>query len=574
VAPPQVRSRWIAIARGDEPADLVLKGGAALSVFTGEVFEADIAIADGRIVGVGDYAADETVDVSGKYLIPGFLDGHCHIESSKLSVDEFVRAILPRGTTSVVVDPHELANVLGIEGIKYVLDAGRHVPMSIYVMLPSCVPASPYESPAAPLEAPELAPLLFEPRVLGVAEMMNYPGAVAGEKALLGKMALTGFSHIDGHAPGLRGRDLNAYMMAGPSSDHECSDLAEAIEKRRLGMWIMIREASMIRNLVDLLPMIERFGTDNCMFVTDDREASTLLGEGHINSMVRTAVEHGLPAADAVKLATLNVARYHGLDDVGAIAPGYLADILVLPDLVHFEPEAVYRGGRIVARHGKALPFSGTLLPESVRDTVHLGPVSAGTFTIPAENPRRIRVIELIPDQVVTRAAVDTPMVRNGRIVADPGRDLAKLAVVERHQASGRAGIGFVRGFGLQRGAFASTVGHDAHNVVVTGVDDEDMACCVRRMGDIGGGLVICDGGRVVDELPLEIAGLMSTRSAAEVVDALERLEARLREMGVSLPTPFMYLSFLALSVIPELRVTDQGIVDVTRFQLVPLAVS
>jgi adenine deaminase len=569
-----MRSRWIAIARGDEPAELVLKGGKVMSVFTGEVFDANVAIADGRIVGVGEYDGPRTVDVSGKYLVPGLIDGHCHIESSKLSVDEFVRAILPRGTTAVVVDPHELANVLGPDGIRYVIEASRSVPMSVFVTLPSCVPASPFESPAGALESSELAPLLYEPEVLGIAEMMNYPGAVAGDQGLLQKMELTGFRHVDGHAPGVRGRDLNAYLVAGPSSDHECSTAEEAIEKRRLGMWIMIREASMIRNLVDLLPMVEQFGTDNCMFVTDDREASTLLDEGHMNSMVRKAVEHGLPAGDAVKLASLNVARYHGLSDLGAIAPGFMADIQVLGDLEDFEPEVVYRHGQEVARNGTALPFDSSPIPDVVRGTMHLAMISARDFAVSAGIPGKIHVLQLIPDQVITRATVDTPTVSNGEITADPSRDLTKLAVVERHHASGRVGVGFVRGFGLERGAFASTVAHDAHNVVVAGVDDDDMATCVRRLGEIGGGLVVCDGGNVLGELPLEIAGLMSTMPAVDVVSAIERLEARLQDIGVRISTPFMYLSFLALSVIPEMRVTDRGIVDVRSFHLVPLAVS
>lgn len=569
-----MRDRWIAIARGDEPADLVLKGGKVLSVFTGEIFNADVAIADGRIVGVGDYEAPDAVDVSGKFLVPGFIDGHCHIESTKLSVDEFARAVLPRGTTGAVVDPHELANVVGTDGIRYVINSARRVPMNIFVTLPSCVPASPFESPAAPLEAEDMAPLLFEPGVIGIAEMMNYPGAVAGDARLLEKMKLTGFRHVDGHAPGLHGNDLNAYLVAGPSSDHECADLDEAIEKRRLGMWIMIREASFIRNLVDLLPMIEKFGTENTMFVTDDREASTLLDEGHMNSMVRKAVQHGLSPADAVKLATLNVARYHGLPELGAIAPGYMADVLVLPDLERFEPDLVYVSGKLVARDGVALPFDSLPIPDSVRGTVHLAPVSAQHFRVPARNEREIRVVELIPDQVITHAAKDAPAVEGGMIVADTTRDLVKLAVLDRHHASGRIGLGFVRGFGLKRGAFASSVAHDAHNVVIAGVNDDDMARCVQRIGEIGGGVVVCDGGEVVGELPLEIAGLMSTLPAEAVVARILELEERLRAMGVRPSTPFLYLSFLALSVIPEMRVTDQGIVDVRTFEVVPLGVS
>jgi adenine deaminase len=339
-------------------------------------------------------------------------------------------------------------------------------------------------------------------------------------------------------------------------------------------MWIMIREASMIRNLLDLLPMVKEYGTDNCMFVTDDREAGTLLAEGHMNSMVRKAVEHGLAVGDAVKLASLNVARYHGLHGLGAIAPGHLADILVLPDLISFRPDAVFKAGELVAEGGKALPFSAPPVPASVTGTVRVQAVSAAAFRVLDEGYGRIRVVELIQDQVVTRAATVQPAVRDGELVPDPERDLAKVAVLERHHASGRIGVGFVRGFGLKEGAFASTVAHDAHNMVVAGMDDEDMAGCVARLSEIGGGLVVVRRGEVVGELPLPIAGLMSTQSAETVAQTLETLESRLSEMGVSVATPFMYLSFLALSVIPEMRITDLGVVDVRSFELVPLGVA
>jgi adenine deaminase len=379
------------------------------------------------------------------------------------------------------------------------------------------------------------------------------------------------YSHIDGHAPGVRGRELNAYIVSGPTSDHESTDLAEALEKKRLGMWVMIREASMMRNLVDLLPLVKEYGSDNCMFVTDDREAGTLLAEGHINSMVRTAVEHGLSPGAAVRLASLNVARYHGLSRLGAIAPGYLADILVLPDLVSFRPAAVFKAGQLVAEDGNVFPFSVPEVPESVTASVHVKPVIARDFRIPDPCSSYVRVVELVPDQVVTHAGTGQPPARDGELLPDLAGDLAKLAVVERHHATGRIGLGFVRGFGLRRGAFASTVAHDAHNIVVVGVDDDDMARCVNRLAEIGGGLVVVDGGETVGALPLPIAGLMSTKSAEEVAAAIETLEAQLHTMGVLIDTPFMYLSFLALSVIPELRVTDRGVVDVRAFQLVPL---
>lgn len=569
-----MRSELVAAARGDRPADLVLKGGRVLSVFTGEIFEADVAISDGRIVGLGEYEGHEERDVRGKIILPGFIDGHCHIESSKLNVDEFARAILPHGTTSVVIDPHEIANVLGVAGIEYMLAASKGVPLGVYVMMPSCVPASPFESAAAPLEAPEFPDLLNRQRVLGIAELMNYPAAIAGDAAIMSKMAIGGYRHVDGHAPGVRGKALNAYIVSGPSSDHECTDLEEALEKRRLGMWIMIREASMIRNLVALLPLVRDYGTDNCMFVTDDREAGTLLDEGHMNSIVRKAVAHGLDPADAVKLASLNVARYHDLHDRGAVAPGYAADLQIVPDLLSFEPEAVYKDGRLVASDGEAAGFPDALVPPAVLDTVHIRPLSRSDLRVPGDGAGAIRVVELIPDQVVTRAAAGTPTVVGGAVVADPTHDLVKLAVVERHHGTGRVGLGFVRGFGLREGAFASTVAHDAHNMVIAGVDDDDMRLCADRLAEIGGGLVVCRGGAVVGDLPLEIAGLMSRRPAAQVAASLETLEAALAGMGVRLATPFMYLSFLALSVIPELRVTDQGVVDVNAFRLVPLGLS
>jgi adenine deaminase len=568
-----MRRHWVAVARGDEEPDLVLKGGRVLSVFTGEIFAADVAIVDGHIVGVGSYDGSNAMDVSGRYLIPGYIDGHCHVESSKLTVDEFARAILPTGTTSVVVDPHELANVLGTVGVEYMLASSKGLPLGVYVMMPSCVPASPFESAAFPLEACDFAELLARPRVIGIAEMMNYPAAIAAQPEVMSKMAMTQYTRIDGHAPGASGRDLNAYIVAGPGSDHECTTLEEGLEKKRLGMWIMIREASMIRNLVDLLPLVELYGDDHCMFVTDDREAGTLLAEGHVNSMVRSAVKHGLPVATAVRLATVNVTRWHRLEGIGAVAPGYRADLQVIPDLEQFVPDVVLKDGTVVAREGRCLAFDSPPVPVAVRNTVHTRPLGSAPFKVPATGRTQVRVIELVPNQVVTKASTGAPRIENEEFVATPESDLAKVAVVERHHGTGRVGVGFVRGFGLQAGAFASTIAHDAHNLVVIGVDDDDMARCVERLQAMGGGLVAVKDGSVVEELTLEVAGLMSIQPAADVAAALHRLESGLRTMGVSLPTPFMYLGFLALSVIPELRITDRGLVDVRTFELVPLAV-
>ena len=555
----------MAVARGDEPADLVLAGGRVLSVFTKEWLEVDVAIQDGHVVGLGRYEGRERMDVEGAYLTPGFIDAHMHIESSKLTVDEFARAVLAHGTTAVIADPHEIANVLGADGIHWLLDCCADLPLDVYVMASSCVPASRFESPRRPFSTGDIESLLRRHRTIGVAEMMNFPGVIAGDPAEVAKLTTGLTSHVDGHAPGVRGAALNAYIAAGIGSDHEATTYEEALEKRRLGMWVMLREASIARNLRDLLPLVKRYGTERCMFCTDDREPSFIVEEGHINQMVRVAVEDGISPEDAVVMATINPASYHRLWHLGAIAPGYQADILVLDDLSSFIP-------RHVLKRGAEPRFTKLEVPEWVRQTMHLAPVTAESFRIPA-GPRRIRVIRVIPSQLLTGADLVEPAVREGALVADRGRDLVKIAVLERHHATGRVGLGFATNVGLKRGAFASTVAHDAHNVVVLGVEDADMAACACRLAEIGGGIVVAEGGRVVEELPLPVAGLMSDRPLAEVYEQLRSMERRLAGMGVTMAAPFMTLSFLALSVIPELKITDHGLVDVTRFELVPLGI-
>ena len=555
----------MAVARGDEPADLVLTGGRVLSVFTKEWLETDVAIKDGYVVGLGVYEGRERMDVAGAYLVPGFIDAHMHIESSKLTVDEFARAVLVHGTTTVVADPHEIANVLGTDGIHWLLDCCSDLALDVYVMASSCVPASRFESPRRPFTAGDIESLLRRHRTIGVAEMMNFPGVIAGDASEMDKLSSGLTDHVDGHAPGVRGRGLSAYVAAGIRSDHEATTVEEALEKRRLGMWVMLREASIARNLRDLLPLVKQYGTEHCMFCTDDREPDFIVEEGHINQMVRVAVADGVSPEDAIVMATINPASYHRLWHLGAIAPGYQADILVLDDLVSFRP-------RQVLKRGAPPRFVKLEVPDWVRQTMFLAPVDERTFRIPA-GPRRIRAIGVIPAQLLTTTEIVEPCVRDGHLAADASRDLVKIAVLERHHASGRAGLGFATHVGLKRGAFASTVAHDAHNVVVLGVNDEDMAACAARLATIGGGIVIADGGRVVEELPLPVAGLMSDRPLAEVHDRLRSMERRLASMGVTMASPFMTLSFLALSVIPELKITDRGLVDVGRFELVPLAV-
>jgi adenine deaminase len=555
----------MAVARGDEPGDLVLSGGHVFSVFTKEWLDVDVAIKDGHVVGLGRYEKGERLDVSGAYLVPGFIDAHMHIESSKLMVDEFARAVLAHGTTAVVADPHEIANVLGTDGIHWLLDCCDDLPLDVFVMASSCVPASRFESPRRPFTPGDIESLLRRHRTIGIAEMMNFPGVIAGDAQELAKLETGLTDHVDGHAPGVRGAPLNAYVAAGITTDHESFTYEEALEKRRLGMWVLIREASIARNLRDLLPLVKRYGTDRCAFCTDDREPDFIVEQGHINQMVRVAVEDGVSPEDALVMATINPALCHRLWSLGAIAPGYQADILVLDDLRSFEP-------RQVLKRGAPPRFVEVKVPEWVRQTVSLAPVDAASFRVPA-GPKQVRVMRVVPAQLLTGVEVVEPTVRDGCVVADPSRDLVKIAVVERHHASGRVGLGFATNVGLRRGAFASTVAHDAHNIVLLGVDDADMAVCVTRLAETGGGIVIAEGGRVVEELPLPIAGLMSDRPLAEVHERLRSMEKRLAGMGVTMASPFMTLSFLALSVIPELKITDRGLVDVGRVEVVPLGV-
>ena len=564
-------ARRIAVARGDEPADLVLRGARVLSVFTGELLEADVAICDQHVAGIGEgYEGTDVEDVSGLILLPGFIEGHMHLESTKLTIDEFARAALPWGTTTVVLDPHEIANVLGLDGVRAMLASARDVPLDVYVMVSSCVPASPFESSAATVTAEDIAGFLDEePNAIGVAEMMDFPGVVAGTDEAVAKLAAAGGRQVDGHAPGLSGRDLNAYLAAGVRSDHECTSYAEALEKRRLGMWIMIREGSAARNLEALLPLVLEHGPENCLLCTDDREPDHLLEEGHINDVVRKAVALGCPPADAVVMGTLHAARYHRLYEHGAVAPGYLADVVAVADLAAFRPVAVWKRGRLVAREGRPMDIPKAPLPDWMRDSVHVRELGPGGFAIPALP--RVRVIGVRAGQIVTQALVEQPSVRDGAAVADPSRDLAKIAVVERHRETGRIGLGFVRGFGIRRGALASTHAHDAHNVVVVGVDDADMAAAVDRLREIGGGQVAVGGGQVLGEIPCPFGGLLSDRSVEEVAARVRDMEKAAEELGVTLPAPFMAMSFMALSVVPELKITDRGLIDVERFELVPL---
>lgn len=563
-APPAADlARRLAVARGDEPADTVLHGARTLNVFTREWLEGDVAIVDGFVAGIGSYDGVERADLSGRYLIPGFVDPHLHIESSKLLLDEFARLVLPLGTTAVVADPHEVANVLGTDGVHWLLDAAAELPLDVYFMASSCVPASQFESPRRALTLGDLEGLLRRSRVLGVAEMMNFPGVVAGAPGELAKLRLA--RHVDGHAPGLGGKPLNAYAAAGIESDHEAASLEEGRERLRAGMWLLIREASGARNLHALLPLALEYGPHRLAFCTDDREPEHVADDGHINAIVREAVAAGLPVEDAVVMASFNPALYHGLSHLGAIAPGYQADILVLDELESFRPRQVLKRGAPVGE------IATVAVPEWAKRTVHISSVERGDFAIPWRGGRA-RVIGLIPGQISTASLSEEIPSLAGFACADPARDLAKIVVLERHLETGRIGRGFVRGFGLQRGAFGSTVAHDAHNLVVVGVDDEAMLHVVVRLRELGGGLVVADADGVRAELALPVAGLLSDRSLAEVLSASRQVSAAVVALGVDFPQPVQTLAFLSLSVIPALKITDRGLIDVDRFQIVPLS--
>jgi adenine deaminase len=556
-------SRRLAVARGDEPADLVIRGGSVLSVFTREWLSTDVAIVDGFIAGLGDYVGRETIDATGRYVVPGFVDAHMHLESSKLLVDEFARLVLPFGTTAVVADPHEIANVLGTDGVHWLLDATAGLPVDVYFMASSCVPASGFESPRRRLTPGDLDALLRRRRVIGLAEMMNFPGVIAGHDSELEKLALA--RHVDGHAPGVLERSLNAYAAAGIRSDHEAYTAEEGRQRLRAGMWLLIREATAARNLQALLPLLAEYGPGRIAFCTDDREPEHIADDGHINSMVRDAVAYGIPPEDALVCATLSPTLWHGLDELGAVAPGYRADLLLLPDLERFVPDTVLKGGTTVDE------FPRAEVPDWVRHTVRIGAFGPEQFRIPWTGGEA-RVIGVIPGQIVTDSLVATPPSRAGEALPDAQQDLAKIAVVERHLGTGRVGLGFVRGFGLQRGAIASTVAHDAHNVVVVGMNDASMAAAVRRLANRGGGIVVVDGAEVLAELTLPVAGLLSDAPFEEVVAASHALAAAAEQIGCTLEAPFQHLSFLALSVIPSLKITDLGLVDVNRFELVELS--
>jgi len=565
-------SQMIRIARGDEPADLLLRNARLVNVFSGEIMETDIVLAHSRVIALGSgYAARETVDLAGAYVAPGLIDAHVHIESAMVSVREFGRAVIPHGITSVVIDPHEIANVLGLDGIRYMLEMAKYGPLSVYVMVPSCVPATAMETSGAILEADDIASLRGNPWVLGLAEMMNYPGVVAGDPGVLDKISAFRGTVLDGHAPGLSGRALNAYVAAGIRSDHECTVVAEAKEKLHRGMYIFIREATGAHNLDTLLPLVNEQNSRRICFCTDDRHPGDLIRQGSIDYMVRRAIAKGIDPITAIRMGTLNPSEYFGLKDRGAIAPGYRADMIVFDDLQQPVPRQVYRGGKLVAEDGVMFPWPKHPRRLSLRSSVNIDWEKV-RLEVPAQ-PGKIRVIDHMPGQLVTGELIVEPKIEHGQVVADVARDILKMAVIERHQASGHVGLGFIRGIGLRRGAIASSVAHDHHNLVVVGVDDRSMMRAAHAVAQMRGGMVAVDGDEVLASVPLPVAGLMSDQPLETVHEQVNRLLAASKKLGSPLHDPFMAIGFSALEVIPALKLTDIGLVDVNAFRPVPLFV-
>ena len=553
----------IKTAKGEQKADLVIKNAQIVNVLSEEIYKADVAIKDGIIAGIGSgYVGEKEIDAVGKYISPSFIDGHVHIESSMLLPSEFAKMVVPSGTTTVVADPHEISNVIGLHGISFMREASKDLPLDVYMMLPSCVPASPYETSGFELNSYDLSMLIDSPWVLGIAEMMNFPGVINLDSEILSKikLGLDKRKRIDGHAPYLSNKDLCAYVAAGVTSDHECTIPEEAIEKLRLGMYIMIREGSAAKDLDALIPVLKECPTRKCIFVTDDRYPWAL--KEHINEMVARVVKNGVSPVKAVQMASLNTAEYFGLKNLGAIAPGYRADMLLLDNLEDFKPQLVIKNGEVVAQNGEMIVDIKEKTLSSLRGTVNIRWLDKDDLKIKAEGDT-VKAIEVTSGLLVTKSVEAKVNIEDGYALSNVDDDVLKILVIERHKASGNIGKGFVKGFGLKSGAIASTVAHDSHNMIVIGTNDDDMLKAIKELVKSQGGKVIVNNGEVVAKLELPIAGLMSEQPSSDVIQKAKELKQGEKVIGCSLDEPFMTMAFLSLSVIPELKLTDKGLMDV-----------
>ena len=565
----------INVARGLKKADLVIKNANIVNVLSEEIYKGDIAIVDGIIAGIGEnYSGEKEIDINGGYVSPSFIDGHVHLESAMMLPKEFASVVLPAGTTTVIIDPHEISNVLGLHGISFMHEAVKNLPLDVYTMLPSCVPATPFETSGFDLNSYDLSLLIDKPWVLGLAEMMNFPGVLNLDNNVMAKLELAKSKEkrIDGHAPFLSGKDLCAYVSSGVKSDHECTTPEEAIERIRLGMYVMIREGTAAKDLDALLPILKNCNTRKCIFVTDDRHPSDL--KEHINGMVRRAVEAGVDPIKAIQVASLNTAEYFGLQNLGAIAPGYKADLLVLPDLKTFKPDIVLKNGNIIAHNGKLavdIPENEAL---AVRNSVNVRWITPEDFKISVNEPDgkiRVKALEVIPHQLITKSVESEALVEDGNAISNIENDTLKICVIERHRATGNIGKGFVKGFNLKCGAIASTVAHDSHNMIVIGTNDADMYTAAVALIKCKGGKVVVKDGEIISELALPIAGLMSDKKFDYVVDKCEELNQAAFSIGCKLNDPFMTMGFLSLPVIPELKITDKGVFDTNKFDFIDI---
>jgi adenine deaminase len=552
--------------------DLLFRGGKVVNVFTGEMASTAVAVFDGVVVGFGERLANEVVELDGGILSPGFIDGHFHLESSLLIPAEFARAVLPHGTTTVVADPHEIANVAGIAGVRFMLEASEDIELEVFFMAPSCVPATHLETAGAELTGNDIEKLAQHPRVLGLAEVMNFPGVIMGNQAILDKLERFWNKIIDGHSPGLSGAQLDAYLCGGIGSDHECTRLEEAWEKLGKGMHIMLREGSQARDLEALAPLVTAQTKQLCMLVSDDCHPEDLLEQGHMNRVLKRAMELSIDPITAIQLASQNPARYFGLRTLGAIAPGYQADIVLLNSLQPLQIGRVYKKGKLVAEDGKCLLAKKPVAEKVQLISMNLEELNEEDLRLQAQGSE-MRAIRAVPNTLITEEEIVTVADSQGQAISDANRDLLKMVVIERHQGSGRKGFGFVRGLGLRKGALASTVAHDSHNLIAVGVSDSDMVVAVNTLRELGGGLVVVSDGQVRAQLPLPVAGLMTAASLEQVVAWKKEVNQAALELGATLEHPFMALSFLALPVIPKLKLTDQGLVDVESFTHVPLFV-
>ena len=545
-----------------------------MNVLSEEIHKGDIAICDGVIAGIGEnYSGEKEIDINGAYVTPSFIDGHVHLESTMILPKEFAKTVLPAGTTTVIIDPHEISNVLGLHGISFMHEAVKDLPMNVYTMLPSCVPATPFETSGFDLNSYDLSLLIDKPWVLGIAEMMNFPGVLNLDKNVMAKLELAKSrgKRIDGHAPYLSGKDLCGYIASGVKSDHECTTPEEAIEKLRLGVYVMIREGTAAKDLDALIPVLKTSNTRKCIFVTDDRHPADL--KEHINGMVRRVVEAGVDPIKAVQVASLNTAEYFGLKDLGAIAPGYKADLLVLPDLKTFKPDIVLKDGQVVAQDGKL----AVEIPENdaiaTRNSVNVRWITMDDFKIQTEGDgvKKVRALEVIPHQLITKSVMSDVKVVDGNAISNVETDTLKICVIERHRATGNIGKGFVKGFNLKCGAIASTVAHDSHNMIVIGTNDFDMYTAAVALIKCQGGKVVVKDGEIISQLPLPIAGLMSDKEFDFVVEKCDELNKAAHSIGCKLEDPFMTMGFLSLPVIPELKITDKGVFDTNKFDFVDI---